>query len=143
MLALTECTEFEDKFKEYLGAIINLIIDEDTNILIIRTLTPVLKATADANLPCSDKEKDNLKAETEANAEGASTALAVYSQEKDQVIEDIVDQAKTALLKIEKANAELLSFGLATIPAATIEFDLPPSEVKTAKLQGVPEKASP
>ena len=50
----------EEKYKEFLTAIINLAIDEDTNIQIIRTLSPILKATINANIPCTDEEKEDL-----------------------------------------------------------------------------------
>ena len=37
---LETCQEFDDKYKQFLSAIINLTIDENTNIQIIGLLTP-------------------------------------------------------------------------------------------------------
>ena len=128
---LTTCTEFEETYREFLEAIINLIVDEDTNIPIIRTLTPVLQATVEADIPCSDQEREDLKTETQVIAETASNTVSVFIEEIEERIEEIVEIVRIALEKIEEANTELISMGETTIPAVT--FVLPTQEPAPSK----------
>ena len=69
---------------------------QSTEYLTIGTLTipkitiinVILKATIDTNIPCTYQEKEDLQAETQADAESASTTAFLYIQDKEERIRE-------------------------------------------------------
>ena len=128
--ALTTCSEFEEKYTEFLTAIISLA-DNEESMDVIRELTAVLEATLPA-IPCGLEERLQLRENTAADAASASSTAAAYIQEREENILEIAERVREAQELIAEANQELVESGQTTIPPITLGFTIPSTSTSSS-----------
>ena len=122
--ALTSCSEFEEKYQQFLTAIISLADNEEESVATMKGVTPVLQATVRA-VPCDDQAKQQIKEDTAEAAASATTTAQTFIRETEEKIKEIVEIVIEAQKIISEANKELIDNGQTTIAAFTLGFTIP------------------
>ena len=128
--ALTSCSEFEEKYQQFLTAIISLADNEEESVATMKGVTPVLQATVPA-VPCDDQAKQQIKEDTAEDAASATTTAQTFIREKEEKIKEIVEIVIEAQKIISEANKELIDNGQTTIAAFTLGFTIPTTATET------------
>ena len=121
--ALQTCSEFTVTYNSFLDT---LVVLSDDKIAEITRLVTILRLTI-TTFPCSEEEKQSVKASTASKAETAAAKTRDYTAQKEQSISLIIVTVQVAQISIQNANEDLQNAGKSTAAIVTPSFTVPPS----------------
>merc|ERR1739838_1112042 len=119
LASITQCPEFETKFKELLSNLKELDGDNaDDKIPMIKELVRILnEALPNINTLCDKVSKKKMKEDTATDVQTAKEKTTKYREKKKQKIKELVVKVQIAQHKIEESNQVLVNNGFTKIPA--------------------------
>merc|ERR1712222_43413 len=119
LASITQCPEFDKKFKELLSNLKELDGDNaDDKIPMIKELVRILnEALPNINTLCDKDAKKKMKEDTATDVQTAKEKTTKYREKKKQKIKELVVKVQIAQHKIEESNQVLVNNGFTKIPA--------------------------
>merc|ERR1712222_190772 len=119
LASITQCPDFDKKFKELLSNLKELDGDNaDDKIPMIKELVRILnEALPNINTLCDKDAKKKMKEDTATDVQTAKEKTTKYREKKKQKIKELVVKVQIAQHKIEEANQVLVNNGFTKIPA--------------------------
>merc|ERR1739838_1075118 len=119
LASITQCPEFDTKFKDLLSNLKELDGDNaDDKIPMIKELVRILnEALPNINTLCDKDAKKKMKEDTATDVQTAKEKTTKYREKKKQKIKELVVKVQIAQHKIEESNQVLVNNGFTKIPA--------------------------